>query len=139
MDSIDALSASTATQPRAKGMSGLTTEEFSKIIFTELSNQDPLSPNDTSALLEQISTLRSIQSDTDLSDRLKSLVQQNQFAAGTTLLGRRVSGVSELNERVQGTVRGVSNTKEGPVVTLDTGERIAMSSLDEVVEAASND
>jgi flagellar basal-body rod modification protein FlgD len=120
-------------------MSGLTTEEFSKIIFTELSNQDPLSPNDTNALLQQISTLRSIQADTDLSDRLGSLVQQNQFAAGATLLGRTVSGISEFNERVSGTVRGVSNTRSGPVVTLETGERIAMSSLDEVIETPAQD
>jgi flagellar basal-body rod modification protein FlgD len=105
MDGIDALTSTSSGQPRATGMSGLSTEEFSKIIFTELANQDPLSPNDTNALLQQISTLRSIQADTDLSDRLSSLVQQNQFAAGATLLGRMVSGISEYNERVSGTVR----------------------------------
>ena len=62
---------STSGTQAPKGMSALTTEEFSKIIFTELANQDPLSPNDTGALLQQISTLRSIQSDMDLSDRLR--------------------------------------------------------------------
>ena len=139
MDGIDALTSTSSGQPRATGMSGLSTEEFSKIIFTELANQDPLSPNDTNALLQQISTLRSIQADTDLSDRLSSLVQQNQFAAGATLLGRMVSGISEYNERVSGTVRGVSNTRSGPVVTLETGERIAMASVDEVIEAQTQD
>ena len=38
----------------------LGSEEFLKIILTELTSQDPLSPNDTSALLDQISTIRSI-------------------------------------------------------------------------------
>ncbi len=118
------------------GLSALTTEDFSKIIFTELANQDPLSPNDTSALLDQISTLRSIQADTDLSGRLKDLVQQNQFAAAAGLLGQLVSGVTDDNQRVAGTVGGISNTSEGAVVTLKSGERIAMARIDEVLVAA---
>jgi flagellar basal-body rod modification protein FlgD len=133
MSAIDALSGGTQQAARPTGMSALTSEDFSKIIFTELSNQDPMSPNDTNALLQQVSTLRSIQADTDLSDRLKSLVRQNQFAAGATLLGKQVSGISDQNQRAQGTVKSVSNTADGAVVTLITGERIPMSSLDSVV------
>ena len=113
-------------------MSALTTEDFSKIIFTELANQDPLSPNDTNALLNQISTLRSIQADTDLSDRLKNLVQQNQFASGAALLGKQISGVTDDNIRVAGLVKAVSNTSDGTVVTLESGERISMSKIDEL-------
>jgi flagellar basal-body rod modification protein FlgD len=135
MSAIDALSGGTQQAARPTGMSALTSEDFSKIIFTELSNQDPMSPNDTNALLQQVSTLRSIQ-DTDLSDRLKSLVRQNQFAAGATLLGKQVSGISDQNQRAQGAVKSVSNTADGPVVTLVTGERIPMSSLDSVVNAS---
>jgi flagellar hook assembly protein FlgD len=130
VDSISTQSTVTASTP--KGMSALSSEDFSKIIFSELSHQDPLSPNDTNALLQQVSTLRSIQADTDLSDRLKSLVQQNQFASGASLLGKKVSGLATDQTRVQGTVRSVSNTKDGPVVTLDTGARVSMSQLDEV-------
>lgn len=122
------------SQPyQSRGMGDLTSADFSKIIFTELSNQDPMSPNDTNALLQQISTLRSIQADTDLSDQLQSLVYQNQFTAGATLLGRRVSGVSDGNQRVQGTVRAVSNTPYGAVVSLDNGARVFLSQVDELL------
>lgn len=125
-----------ATQ-RTSGLSALSTEDFSKIIFTELANQDPLSPNDTNALLNQISTLRSIQSDTDLSTRLKDLVQQNQFASAASLLGQRVSGLMEQNTRAEGIVAGVSNTSAGAVVSLKNGERVAMSRIDEVLVVGS--
>ena len=134
MDAVQALS--TTTQPSAstgKGFSAMTSEEFSKIIFTELANQDPLQPSDTKALLEQISTLRSIQADTDLSDRLKSLVTQNQFASATGLLGKQVGGVSESNGRVTGTVAGVTRTDDGPILTLSGGEQIKMTNLDMVL------
>lgn len=134
MSAIDALTSGTQQTARPTGMSALSSEDFSKIIFTELSNQDPMSPNDTNALLQQVSTLRSIQADTDLSDRLKSLVRQNQFAAGATLLGKRVSGISDQNQRASGTVKAVSNTADGAVVTLSTGERIPMTSLDSIVD-----
>ncbi len=36
--------------------SDMTSEDFSKIILTELSNQDPLAPNDTSALCSRSPT-----------------------------------------------------------------------------------
>jgi flagellar basal-body rod modification protein FlgD len=133
MSTIDTLSpGSTRNTSGASGLSALTTEDFSKIIFTELANQDPLSPNDTNALLNQISTLRSIQADTDLSDRLKNLVQQNQFASGAALLGKQISGVTDDNIRVAGLVKAVSNTSDGTVVTLESGERISMSKIDEL-------
>lgn len=128
-------SSSTPSPATGKGFSAMSSEEFSKIIFTELQNQDPMAPNDTNALLQQISTLRSIQSDTDLSERLGSLVKQNQFASATTMLGQMVGGVSENNGRVAGTVAGVTRTDDGPVLTLTTGDRIRMTNLDQVFSA----
>jgi len=133
MSQINAMSGGFSQPFQNRGMGDLTSADFSKIIFTELSNQDPMSPNDTNALLQQISTLRSIQADTDLTDQLQSLVYQNQFTSGATLLGRRVSGVSDGNERVQGTVRSVSNTPSGAVVNLDNGHRVLLSQVDELL------
>ncbi len=52
------------------GMSALSADDITRIILTELSNQDPLQPNDTNQLLQQMSTLRTIQSNIDLSDQL---------------------------------------------------------------------
>ena len=91
----------TQTQSSQDAFSSLKSQDFVKIMFTELSNQDPLKPNDSNALLEQMSSLRSIQSDLDLSEKLEALVSQNQMASASGLLGRLVSGVSENNERVR--------------------------------------
>jgi len=133
MSQINAMNGGFSQPFQSKGMSDLTSADLSKIIFTELANQDPMSPNDTNALLQQISTLRSIQADTDLTDQLQSLVYQNQFTSGATLLGRRVSGISDGNQRVQGTVRSVSNTPYGAVVSLDNGHRVFLSQVDELL------
>jgi flagellar basal-body rod modification protein FlgD len=116
------------------GFSALSSEDFAKIIFTELSKQDPLQPNDTNALLEQISMIRSIEADQNLSDRLGSLVGQNEFSNAATLIGRRIEGLNEINLRVSGVVRSVARTNQGPVLTLTDGSRVAMSRIDGVHE-----
>ena len=71
--------------PDAFGALG--SEEFLKIILTELTSQDPLSPNDTSALLDQISTIRSIESDIALGDRLDAIVTENQLTSAAGMIG----------------------------------------------------
>jgi flagellar basal-body rod modification protein FlgD len=134
---LDALGATTpTTTPAATGFSALSAEDFSKIIFTELSKQDPLQPNDTNALLQQISAVRAIQSDMDLSTNLQSLVNQNEFSSAATLIGKTVSGVDENNDRVSGQVMALSRTQDGTYLTLQTGERIKVSNLDQILDTA---
>ena len=87
--------------------SAMSSEDFVRIIFTELANQDPLAPNDSNALLQQLSSLRSIESDIQLIDQLKSLVTENQLAAGSSLIGKFVTGLTATNDRVSGNVRSV--------------------------------
>jgi flagellar basal-body rod modification protein FlgD len=133
MDAISAVGGGTGA-PNA--FSELGTEDFVRIIFTELGNQDPLAPSDSKALLEQLSSLRSIQSDMDLSRRLGALVAQNELAAASTLIGRSISGVSLDNARVEGTVASVTRTSAGAVLNLRDGARVLMSNLDQVFESA---
>ncbi len=57
------------------------TEDFIRTIFAERSNQDPFSPNDSGALLDQLNSIRSIESDIELVSGLDGLVFQNQLAA----------------------------------------------------------
>ena len=133
---MDAVSAITPgpTNTVPNGFSDLNSEDFVKIIFTELTNQDPLQPSDSKALLEQLSSLRSIQSDMDLSKRLDTLVTQNQLSSATGLIGRLVSGVTEGNERVADFVVSVSRTAEGAVLNLKSGWRVPFSNVDEVID-----
>jgi flagellar basal-body rod modification protein FlgD len=122
--------------PRPDAYSGLQTDEFIKIMFTELSNQDPFKPNDSAAMLEQINSIRQIQSDIDMGAKLESLVAQNQLAGASGLIGKLVSGVSESNDRVAGLVVSVSRTSKGPVLNLDDGSRVPFANVDELVDPA---
>jgi flagellar basal-body rod modification protein FlgD len=132
MSTVDALSSTGSSSKAGTGFSGLSSEDFTKIVLTELSKQDPLQPNDTNALLQQLSTIRSIQSDTDLSDSLKSLTRQNDFAAAATLIGKNVSGIDQYGARVVGTVESVGRTSTASLVKLKTGEVMDFTNVDRI-------
>lgn len=115
------------------GFSGLSSDEFMKIVLEELAQQDPLEPSDTGALLDQLASIRAIQADIDLEESLQSLVARNELSSATGLIGRVVSGVSETSERALDVVVSVSNTGQGPILNLANGQRVRMGQVDEVV------
>lgn len=125
------------TTTKASGFSSLTSEQFTKIILTELGNQDPLSPSDTGALLEQLSSIRNIQSSMDLSDKLGTLVSDNQFSSASTIIGKVVGGVSTDNSRSIGKVVSVSKTDDGVFLNLHSGKSILMKNMDGIIDPAS--
>jgi flagellar basal-body rod modification protein FlgD len=133
MSSIGSIGSSSNPTNSADAFSALTSGEFLQIIFTELQNQDPLEPNDTSAMLDQLATLRSIESDTQMVDSLSSLVSQTEFAAASSLIGSLVSGITLDNRRVADLVVSVSNTPDGPVLNLFDGSRMFFGNVDEIV------
>ncbi len=122
--------ASRATAAGANAFSELTSEEFVKIMFTELSNQDPLKPNDSTQMLEQLSSLRSIQSDIELGNKLESIVTQNQLSTAGSLIGKYVSGLTEGGNRVVGEVVAVARTSDGPVLRLSNNYVLPFRNVD---------
>ncbi|RMH13436.1 MAG: hypothetical protein D6695_04095 [Planctomycetota bacterium] len=130
IDSLGALGAPPA--PTSSGYAELTTEQFVEIMFTELTNQDPFEPNDSQAMLNQLSSLRSIESDIQLGDRLDQVVSRTEFASASGLIGQLVSGISEESRQVVDIVFSVSQTQDGPVLNLMNGQRVRMENLIEV-------
>jgi flagellar basal-body rod modification protein FlgD len=129
---------STVREP-TRGFNEISSEDFMSMILSELSNQDPLEPNDTEALLNQISTIRNIESDEAMLDSLSGMVDSNEFASAANLIGTLISGISETNTRVADVVLSVSRTEEGPVLNLFDGSRVPFENVDEVVAPLSLD
>lgn len=125
-------SVASSTDPFA----AMSSEDFIKVMFTELTNQDPLAPNESKDLLEQIGTIRSIEADVDLSKRLQEMSRQNEIASASTLVGKFVTGRNGVGTEVAGFVDSVSITTDGPVMNLGTGYRVALEDLIEVVDPA---
>jgi flagellar basal-body rod modification protein FlgD len=130
--------ASTATTtPSAASVnrfSEMSSEDFIKIIFTELTNQDPFQPNDSNALLQQLNSIRSIESDMAMTDKLDALVRDNQLAGASNMIGKYVSGLSDANDPVSGIVVAVVREGDAIKVELDSGYRVPVGSIKEVID-----
>jgi flagellar basal-body rod modification protein FlgD len=130
---ISASDAATTTASTNR-FSDLTSEEFIKIIFTELTNQDPFQPNDSSALLEQLNSIRSIESDTQLTKQLSSIVTQNQLATAGNLIGKQIQGLTPDAERVAGTVVSAAKQNDSVSLLLDNGWVVPMDNVETIID-----
>lgn len=133
MSAIPSVS-SAAPPTSANAFNSITSEDFVKIMFSELTNQDPLAPSDTKAVLDQISSIRSIESDLKLTSKLDALVSQNELASAGTLIGKFVSGLTNDGSRVGDLVVSVSATKNGAALNLASGDKIFMSRVEEITD-----
>jgi flagellar hook assembly protein FlgD len=116
-------------RPLPNAFSALRSEDFIRIIFTELSNQDPFAPNDSAALLEQLNSIRSIESDLQLVERLESLVFENKLASAANLIGRHVEGLSRDLARISGTVVSVLRLSDSVMLQLDGGDLLRLENV----------
>jgi flagellar basal-body rod modification protein FlgD len=89
------------------GFNGLSSENFLQMMIVQLKNQDPLQPTGNEELLNQISQMRSLQSNIELSDVLKSASSQQQLTSAASLIGKAVSGTVTGSDGNSQTVQGV--------------------------------
>jgi flagellar basal-body rod modification protein FlgD len=112
----------------------LTSEDFIKVMISEMANQDPFDPQDSQALLEQLSSLRNIESQLALQDQIGALVLQNQVASAGGLIGKLVAGRDDANDAVSGLVQSVRVAEGKVVLELDTGRSLSMDRVTNIAE-----
>ncbi|MEX0745795.1 MAG: flagellar hook capping FlgD N-terminal domain-containing protein [Phycisphaeraceae bacterium] len=126
---------SAAAASAAQGFGDLDSQEFMKILLSELTNQDPMEPTDSAQILEQLSSLRNIESQMNLQTQLKSLVLQNQISQASGLIGKLVEGVDADNNRVAGTVTSVRVKGNDAMLELDTGKSLPIKRVEQITNA----
>jgi len=135
VEEIQLLDGTRSSQSVSKsGFADLSSDQFVKLMFAELSNQDPMKPNDSQALLDQLSSLRSIETDQKLGEKLDHMVEQSDFGTASRLIGRVIRGITLQSEQVIDSVFSVSKTSDGPVLNLSGGQQIRLA---DVIEVAS--
>ena len=95
-------SGSNVVAPDKQGFNGLTSTDFLKLLIEQLKNQDPTAPVGNEELLNQISTMRSMQSNIELSATLKQLSSGQQVSSGASYLGKVVTGLDANKNEVTG-------------------------------------
>ena len=90
--------------PSKTGFNGLDSQDFLKLLVTQLKNQDPTQPVGNEELLNQLSAMRSLQSNIELENSLKSLTLGQSLASGASFLGKEVGGVDDSDQEFTGVV-----------------------------------
>src|SRR5688572_16222053 len=122
------------TQVRSKNFE-LKTEDFIKMMITQLQNQDPLEPAKNQELLAQMSQIGQLQSATALQDSLKGLVLQNNIGAASSLIGKTVEGMDASNETVSGLVTSIRVANDKVELELDNGQTLEMGRVTSIAKA----
>lgn len=113
MSAIDSLFPGTSTSNSTASITSdrfneLTMGDFIKMMVAELENQDPMNPMSNTEMLSQISQIRSITSNDQLSASIGALTLGQALSTASSLIGKTVTGVNTLNESVTGKVDKVT-------------------------------
>ncbi len=123
-----------APQTDPTGFNQMSSEDFIRVIFTELANQDPLSPSDSSELLDQMNSIRSIESDLQMMNKLESLVFENQLSSASSMIGNFVGGLTPEGMRVGGHVLSVVRQGGEVALELDTGWFLPLDGVETIID-----
>ena len=118
----------------SSGFDSIDSDDFLEIILSELTNQDPLAPNDTQALLDQIGTIRQIESDLELTESLQEIASRTEISSAGSLVGTFVAGTTDNGQEVVGYVDSISISREGLRLNLGTGFTVALENVQEIVD-----
>ena len=124
-------SSTPSRQLKSKGME-LKTEDFIRMMITQLQNQDPLEPAKNQELLAQMSQIGQLQSTTSLQESLKGMVLQNQIGSASALIGKTVQGLDGQDEPVTGLVNSVKVGADGVSLELDNGKSLLLSRVTQI-------
>jgi flagellar basal-body rod modification protein FlgD len=116
----------------------LKTEDFIKMMITQLQNQDPLEPAKNQELLAQMSQIGQLQSSTQLTVSLKGLVLQNNLGAAGNLIGKAVRGQDDRGEPLGGVVNSVRVESDKVFLELDNGKSLELTRVTSIATAPVN-
>lgn len=103
-------------------------EVFMQLLVTQLRNQDPSSPMDTTDMVAQTTQLAMMESLTQLTDGVGGLLTAQQSTQAAQLIGADVTWTDASGTSRSGTVDSVSFGGAGPTLSVD-GTDVPLSGI----------
>ncbi len=121
-----------------RGMEALSSEDFFRLLITELQQQDPLAPAKTGDMINQVAQIRSIEQSHTLNQTLRALQNSQQQAGVSALLGKFVvatpKDASGVASQASGIVTGVRFDVDGSAwLDLDSGQTVALADVKRIM------
>ena len=129
-------SSDTVVVPKDRtGFNALTSEDFLKLLVTQLQNQDPTEPVGNEELLNQLSQMRSLQSNLELGEAMKAITTNQNLSTAAGFIGKTVAGTDLEGAALTGVVDRAFLT-DGVAYVRVNGSPMRLDAVLEVREAA---
>jgi flagellar basal-body rod modification protein FlgD len=113
---INTTAAASAPQASAAGLGGLDGSAFLKLLVAQLRYQNPMSPSDPSAMLQQTASFTQVETLQALARAQQQILGLQQTAMAADLIGKAVSARAVDGSELRGTVEAVRFNQTGPVL-----------------------
>ncbi|WP_187968131.1 flagellar hook assembly protein FlgD [Aquibium microcysteis] len=128
---VPAVTSSTATTTAASQASATTVdyESFLRLLVTQMKNQDPTAPMDSTDYVAQLATFSQVEQTVQTNSKLDSLLQMSLLGQASSIIGRTVTdtdGTTGVVAETRITASGVTAVlQNGAEVVIGTGVRIS--------------
>jgi flagellar basal-body rod modification protein FlgD len=131
-------SSSSSSSTQTNAFDNLDTEQFLKLFITELQNQDPLNPMDNEQMLNQMSQIRAIESNTKLTNTLDAVRLGQSVSTAASLIGKTITALPDGTNatKITGKVDRVSVIDGVPKLMIGS-QSIDLNNVAEIVDATS--
>ncbi len=126
---VSAINSTSSSTVQASATQRVGKDQFLKLFLTQLQNQNPLEPMQDREFLMQLAQFTQVENSEKIAQMLSNLQTLAYTAQATSLLGKRVQGLSASTSiPVEGVVSAVRFSSDG--VTLKVGnDEVRMDSL----------
>jgi flagellar basal-body rod modification protein FlgD len=129
--------ATTSSSSNVNPLQSVSVDDFTKMLVTELQNQDPTQPMSNTDLMNQVSQIQAIESNQQLTTTLASVALGQSIASAGNLIGRSVSGLDSQGNQVSGTVSSASIANGSAVLNVGKST-IPLNNVTQIAPAASS-
>jgi flagellar basal-body rod modification protein FlgD len=107
-------------------------DTFLQLMVTQLQDQDPLNPTDTSSYLSELAQFTSLEQETNTATSTQQTATSNATTEALSLLGQNVNYTDANGVSQSGTVSAIDLSGSSPTLTIGTTTGITTSQVTEV-------
>lgn len=88
----------TTTTTKTKDQTAIDNDDFMTLLFTQLKNQDPMKPMDSSEMMGQIATLNSLNALLSIKESITKLNESQTLSYASSLIGKTINAVPDTSD-----------------------------------------
>lgn len=136
---VSAIAASSAAQSTAaqSALGGLDSDAFLKLLVAQMKFQDPLSPTDTSTMMQQTASFAQVERLQEIAGAQQQMLSSQLAAHASGLVGQHITAQRADGTAIEGKVDSVRYTADGPVLSVGADE-VSLTAITGVSSAASS-